>query len=145
MNMIVYAGKGRDFFESLREMGLLGEKGGVVYHGARSLDGKITVCRVDITGDKIEDIKHRVINPADSEFIWGFSYIFDWGNWSASAAQLALALLYDATGNPDTAYRYCQDFKDRFVSTWGTRWGINAEQIRRWVALQERCTEAGRG
>jgi hypothetical protein len=44
---------------------------------------------------------------------------FEWGYGGSGPAQLALALLMDATGNKGLALRHYQDFKLRFVVDWG--------------------------
>jgi hypothetical protein len=62
-----------------------------------------------------------------SEFNWGYDFI-------ASAAQLALALLLDVTGDTELSVRLHQDFKRTFVAQWGDQWSITDTQIKNWLS-----------
>ena len=62
---------------------------------------------------------------------------FQWGYLGSGPAQLALALVADATGDDELALRVFQDFKARFVAGWAKTWTIDADEIRRRVALIE--------
>jgi len=143
MNMIVISGKGRDFADALKELLIAVEVGCVIYFGAKTLSGETIVKRAEKHGRNIGDLTIRDIQPGESAGVYHFSNIFDWGNWSASATQLSLALLYDATGDKEAAYRHCKDFTDRLVSTWGVRWSIHREQINRWLSLWESKQNGG--
>jgi len=60
---------------------------------------------------------------------------FSWGYGGSGPAQLALALLYDVTGDPEPAKGYYQAFKWAVVAQWpmdGT-WEITANHIRVWL------------
>lgn len=66
---------------------------------------------------------------------------FSWGYEGSGPAQLALALLYDVTGDPELAKGYYQDFKRAFVARWpmdGT-WEISAAAIRQWLEELREC------
>lgn len=54
---------------------------------------------------------------------------FEWGYGGSGPAQLALALVADATGDDDLAQRVYQDFKFRFVARWGDDWKMLAAEI----------------
>ena len=62
---------------------------------------------------------------------------FAWGYCGSGPAQLALALLMDATGEPTLALRHYQEFKFRCVAGWREEWGITETEIRSFVAAQE--------
>jgi hypothetical protein len=57
---------------------------------------------------------------------------FEWGYGGSGPAQLALALLLDAT-DWVVALRHVQRFKRDVVSRWPESWSISAADIRRWV------------
>jgi hypothetical protein len=60
---------------------------------------------------------------------------FEWGYGGSGPAQLALALLVDATGNAERAMRLHQDFKRCFIQDIDSdRWEIEAAEVRRYVA-----------
>jgi hypothetical protein len=63
---------------------------------------------------------------------------FGWGYGGSGPAQLALALLIEATGDQDLAVRYHQDFKWRYVGGWGTSWSISQAEICQFIADQSR-------
>ena len=62
---------------------------------------------------------------------------FAWGYCGSGPAQLALALLMDATGEPTLALRHHQEFKFKFVAGWREEWCITETEIRSFVAAQE--------
>ncbi len=62
---------------------------------------------------------------------------FAWGYGGSGPAQLALALLMDATGDEDLALRNYQEFKRQFVAWWKEDWSITAREIRAFVADQK--------
>ena len=60
---------------------------------------------------------------------------FEWGYAGSGPAQLALALLADALGNPEEASRYHQEFKRLIVAKLeADHWTLTQEQIRQCVA-----------
>lgn len=63
---------------------------------------------------------------------------FEWGYLGSGPAQLALALLLDATGDPETAERLHQQFKACVVALWGNEWEISADEIIAWINSQKR-------
>lgn len=60
----------------------------------------------------------------------------EWGYQGSGPAQLALALLADATGNDVYACDRYQDFKRDIVANWAQDrgWAITLAQILEWVA-----------
>lgn len=67
---------------------------------------------------------------------------FQWGYRGSGPAQLALALVLDATGDKNRAQRVYQDFKEEFVALWGNQWQITQAEIVVWVNCHPRvqCT-----
>lgn len=63
---------------------------------------------------------------------------FQWGYGGSGPAQLALALLLDATTDPRTALDFYQQFKWEFVSGWGAEWSITREEILDWLKAEQR-------
>ena len=61
---------------------------------------------------------------------------FSWGRSGSGSAQLALALLLDATTLPDTALDYYQEFKEEYVAIWGAEWIIFRGDIINWLRLR---------
>jgi len=112
--------------------------GDVLYEGMRKSEqpGDIVVIRTEVT------LAGRVnvdsLDPAPSQKVWSHSGGFEWGYEGSGPAQLALALLLDATGDRDMAVKYHQDFKRNFVAGWKASWQVNAGQIRRWVELRRK-------
>ena len=118
--------------------------GTIVYEGIRRTDkpGDIAVIRTeynraDHSEIKVENVKVTFLDPAPSRALWDHSADFEWGYWGSGPAQLALALLFDATGDRRLSLRYHQAFKEAFIATWPASWEIRADQIRRWVELKK--------
>lgn len=63
---------------------------------------------------------------------------FQWGYYGQGPAQLALALLLDATSNPDIALAYYQQFKWDKVADWGDEWTMFSGEILEWIATQKK-------
>jgi len=62
---------------------------------------------------------------------------FAWGYGGGGPAQLALALLLDATGDAELALRHYPIFKRCFVAGWKSEWRLAATAIRAFRAAQE--------
>lgn len=60
---------------------------------------------------------------------------FQWGYGGSGPAQLALALLLDATSDPETALANYQTFKWEKVAGWGNEWSITRSDILLWIEL----------
>jgi len=61
---------------------------------------------------------------------------FSWGYWGSGPAQLALALILDATGDKDLAQHKHQAFKMAAVAEWPIdgEWEIQTVEILAWLA-----------
>lgn len=78
-----------------------------------------------------------ILSPAPSQRLWNHSPDgFQWGYGGSRPAQLALALLLDATGDPELSVRLHQKFKRDFVALCGDTWEITDLGIRVWVENQ---------
>jgi hypothetical protein len=62
---------------------------------------------------------------------------FAWGYGGSGPAQLALAILMDATGEQELVLRHYQDFKARFVAGWSESWRITQTEIHSFIAARE--------
>lgn len=73
----------------------------------------------------------------------------EWGYGGSGPAQLAWALLADATGDVKLASRCYQAFKWAFVAGWGETWTVTETEIMAFVAAQEAalctCAKIGAG
>ena len=99
--------------------------GRIVYRGTRSpLDHECLV----VTRNA------QLLHPFDSQQIINHSPDgFNCGYGGSGPAQLALALLLDATGDPDLAISQHQNFKRCFVMDWADEWEISQEDIITWL------------
>lgn len=61
---------------------------------------------------------------------------FNWGYGGSGPAQLALALLFNATGDRRLALDNYQAFKWTFVGQWGDSWQITDQEILAWLLDQ---------
>ena len=81
-----------------------------------------------------EDETRRRLDPAPSRAIWNLSPSgFECGT-GRGAAQLALAILLDRTGDSGLAARAYQMFKLDGEAGFGDRWLLWAEDVDRWIA-----------
>lgn len=79
-------------------------------------------------GDPIE------LSPIPSQELYNHSPDgFQWGYGGSGPAQLALALLLDATGSPEITLAFYQAFKWEKVAGWGDSWSITRGSILMWV------------
>lgn len=75
-----------------------------------------------------------VLMPGPSQKLYNHSPDgFNWGYGGSGPAQLALALLYDVTGDRDLSLSLHQFFKFDHVAHWGESWQITSEEIMQWV------------
>jgi hypothetical protein len=152
-----FTGKAKNVFGRLKDMEDTIVRGDDTYYmGARSGPGagSIKIMCMEL-GQKESDgmqMTHVNIKPlgaGPSQALLNHSPDgFEWGYSGSGPAQLALALLLDATGDSLIALKYHQDFKERFVADWGNSWHISGEQIKRWIKLRqfhEHLEEAERG
>ena len=75
-----------------------------------------------------------LLDPKPSQKLYNHSPDgFNWGYEGSGPAQLALALLLDATGDTNIALSYHQSFKRDVVAKWGKRWHITDKDIKTWL------------
>ena len=94
----------------------------VIYYGRRETEGGAQPVYKQIPPDGIPvillpDASQKLLNHSPDGFQWGYG--------GSGPAQLALALLLDATSNPKTAQDYYQEFKFDKVSGWGREWAVS--------------------
>lgn len=79
------------------------------------------------------------LSPRPSQKLYNHSPDgFQWGYGGSGPAQLALALLLDATTDPEMAKSYYQQFKWDKVATWGEGWSITRGEILDWLNTLQR-------
>lgn len=88
--------------------------------------------------DSCTDIKvtknGQIFSPRSSQKLWNHSPDgFNWGYGGSGPAQLALALLFDATGDKELAKRHHQRFKSNIVARFENEWEYTEEQIKEWI------------
>jgi hypothetical protein len=110
--------------------------------------GGFTVLVIDPFGFMAKPVRPvaRLLDPAPSQALVNHSPDgFAWGYGGSGPAQLALALLLDATGNPDVALAYYQKFKGEVVAGWPVDrpWTYDQDQLLAWIGL--RCARISRG
>ena len=68
---------------------------------------------------------------------------FNWGFCGSGSAQLALAILADATGNDALALSLYPEFQRHSVGHWRDRWSVERDTVQTWVtARQQHLTAA---
>ena len=112
---------------------------GKLYHGVRHGDGNCEVfvdepptstpLRGAGTSSRALPLHLELRNHSPTGFAWGYG--------GSGPAQLALAILMDATGEQTLALRHYQEFKFCFVSRCGESWRISQDQINSFLAAQE--------
>jgi hypothetical protein len=88
---------------------------------ARQRRGASTVCALPLHLD--------LRSHSPTGFAWGYS--------GSGPAQLALALLMDATGDEELALAHYQEFKRQQVAGWPDEWSMTVEAIQAFVAGEE--------
>lgn len=93
-----------------------------VYMGARH-HSNITVAKMDANGEvKALALRLDLANHSPTGF--------DWGYRGSGPAQLALAIVADATGDDALALEVYQDFKAAIVAGMpGTRWKLTSAEV----------------
>jgi hypothetical protein len=99
---------------------------GTTYIGTRTEQGCKVVKKVD--GQAARQLRKRLD-------LWNHSPDgFEWGYGGSGPAQLALAILADATGNDRLAVSLHQDFKWKFVGRFPREgFTMTAEEVLRWA------------
>ncbi len=86
----------------------------------------------------LPDGQPTVLSPEPSQKLRDHSPDgFQYGYSGSGPAQLALALLLDATSDPERATAFYQYFKDAKVATWGEDWSIKRSDILTWLKEEE--------
>ncbi len=79
------------------------------------------------------------LSPGPSQNLYNHSPDgFQWGYGGSGPAQLAMALLMDATTDPDMALAFYQRFKWDKVAGWGASWSILRSEILLWIAEEKK-------
>lgn len=76
------------------------------------------------------------LDPGPSQKLYNHSPDgFAWGYRGSGPSQLALALLFDVTGDPQLAEAFYQDFKEEMIATIAgdSPWVMLEHTIRAWV------------
>lgn len=98
-----------------------------LYKGIRTTPGYKAVVYVD----------NILLDPNISRSIRDYSEEFEWNYFGSGPSQLSLAILYDVTGDKDTSFLYCQDFKRDYIAQFDQDSFILLEsQVKSW--LEER-------
>lgn len=100
---------------------------GKVYEGIRDEEGPVVL------------IDGLILQPGPSQKLYNHSPDgFEWGYGGSGPAQLALAILYDFTGDRDLALKNYQDFKQCFIAN-ARREGfqINASEVEEFLNTQK--------
>lgn len=93
-------------------------------------------CRQSLSGLQHVYRDGEILYPEPSRKIRDHSTEFNWGYRGSGPAQLALALLLDATKNKDLSEQLHQPFKDQFVAVWDDNWAITGAEIYTWVETE---------
>ena len=109
-----------------------------IYHGERRTDGTCDVWCEEVGFEAVGDV---ALSNSSRRPLPDCSHVrnhspsgFEWGYGGSGPAQLALALLVDALGDPELAQTYYHEFKFEVIVKWNSSWTISAEEIRRFVA-----------
>ena len=110
-----------------------------IYHGVRHRDGS---CEVSVNEPSTSTPLRQAATssrplPLHLELRNHSPTGFAWGNGGSGPAQLAVAILMDATGEPTLALRHHLEFKFRFVSGWCNSWSITQTEVLSFLASQE--------
>ena len=99
------------------------------YRGWPTPDGR---CRVMVSGPNRRECPLRLRLDLRNHSPTGF----EWGYNGSGPAQLALALLADASEDPATALRHYQEFKRDVVAGFGETWTLTTQDIQRFLECQ---------
>lgn len=117
--------------------------GGTIYEGSKP-GGAYKVIKITVPpmGEPvlISNLQPEVFTPEASRKVLDLASFFSWGFPGPGSRQLAIALIYDATGSELDALVYYPELFSRFVNTWGQEWSINSCHIRNFLELKKRHT-----
>ncbi len=106
-----------------------------VYQG-RELDGEFVVTVFD-SALPCDDQNPRTLSPAASKAIRDASPQFGWGTECESSLQLAVALLFDVSGDARVALRWCEQFTRTYVGQLAAVWTVPEVDIALWLYCYE--------
>lgn len=110
-----------------------------LYPDTRYFSHRISECgHQPVYKQLLPDGEPVLLSPATSQKFHDHSPGFGWGSTGQGPSQLALALLLDATTDPDKSLAYYQQFKRDVVAGWGDEWAIFSGEILEWIKVQER-------
>jgi hypothetical protein len=100
------------------------------------MDIKYVGTRTEHGCEVVKEVDGVLAGPLDLRLdLWKHSAEFEWSYGGSGPAQLALALLADATGQDRLAVSLHQDFKFRFVGHLPREgFEMTAEEIEKWAA-----------
>lgn len=104
------------------------------YEGHRNFKGEPpeVLVRVEPTGESYP------LHPTASQNLFNHSPTgFHWGYLGSGPAQLALALLLEATDDEELSLRHYQDFKFIVVANLEDNWYLSREGILNWLDGRE--------
>lgn len=106
---------------------IAGRPDALIYRGERRGDRFIVTMRIDDQTIGPLDPAHHIRNHSPDGFAWGYA--------GSGPAQLALALLVDASGDEELAAIAYQDFKREQIAVLCGRkgWTKSAASINRWL------------
>lgn len=114
---------------ALYEQWLQGECPGKVIVSYIGIQNVLPVMRLQKDGTAI------ALDPKPSQKIWNHSPDgFQWGYGGSGPAQLALAILFDVTGDKERSVRLHQEFKRDKIATLDDSFVLNINEIQHWLA-----------
>ncbi|PWU19901.1 MAG: hypothetical protein C5B50_05575 [Verrucomicrobia bacterium] len=106
------------------------------YHGIRRRNGKVEVWVEEPVRGSRRGKASRTL-PLCLEVRNHSPCGFEWGYEGSGPAQLALALMLDATGDERIALRNYQGFKRDVVAYWDNNWTISARNVREHAGIED--------
>ena len=109
----------------------------IIYSAHKISDsGHQPVYRVEVNGEG-EYVRCGYLLPEASQEVSYLSTDFNFGYRGAGPDLLALALMLDATGNPEEAKQFYTSFADDYVTRWKNTWQITDQDIKDWLVRQK--------
>jgi len=102
-----------------------------MYSGACD-GGKFTVSVLDSALPQ-DETNPRPLAISESRKVQDCCESYHWGDESNGARQLAVALLLDVTGDPDSAKQWFEFFACRYVANLGQSWNVPELDIALWL------------
>lgn len=109
--------------------------------------GPDEVCAVHVLHSPAMMRMGKELTPHASARLWDHSPTgFNWGYQGSGPAQLALAILLEATGDAELAVHHHQEFKRQVVCRFpqGESWALTADQVQAWVEREEKLRPVSR-